>query len=182
EKDADKIIFVGDYFDTHEKINPLQQIDNFKKLLDYKKNHLEQIVLLFGNHDFHYLSTTHETYSGFKGFVKPEISSLLEKAIDADLMQMCFVYDRFLFVHAGVTKTWCQEKDVDVTKIEQELNYLLKWRPNTFCFNGWDMYGDDISQSPIWVRPKSLLKDKIDYTQVVGHTQVNKLELGHEII
>ncbi len=38
-------------------------------------------------------------------------------------------------------------------------------------YSGRDDYGDTISQSPIWVRPKSLLQDKLDgFRQIVGHT------------
>ena len=37
EKDADKIIFIGDYFDTHYDISVDQQIENFKEILDFQK-------------------------------------------------------------------------------------------------------------------------------------------------
>jgi hypothetical protein len=38
---------------------------------------------------------------------------------------------------------------------------------------GYDGYGDTISQSPLWIRPHSLLKCKVDgYRQVVGHTHL----------
>jgi len=33
----DKVIFVGDYFDTHEDISPEQQKSNFEDLVEYKK-------------------------------------------------------------------------------------------------------------------------------------------------
>ena len=49
--DFDVVVFIGDYFDTHENISPVQQIENFKELLDYKKQLPEKVVLLFGNHD-----------------------------------------------------------------------------------------------------------------------------------
>ena len=43
----------------------------------------------------------------------------------------------------------------------------LEW--NAIC--GWDDYGDTKSNSPIWVRPNALIKNKIDgYIHVVGHT------------
>ena len=39
-----------------------------------------------------------------------------------------------------------------------------------FLFNGYDGYGDDVTQSPIWVRPSSLNQDAYDMIHVVGHT------------
>ena len=40
------------------------------------------------------------------------------------------------------------------------------------------MTGDDVTQSPIWVRPHSLLSDMIkDITCVVGHTPVRHISL-----
>ena len=51
--DADKIIFVGDYFDAWH-INPAIQIFNFKEILELKASAPDQVVLLVGNHDFHY--------------------------------------------------------------------------------------------------------------------------------
>jgi hypothetical protein len=47
-------------------------------------------------------------------------------------------------------------------------------RINTLNWNyytGYDGYGDTISNSLIWVRPKSLLSNKLgNYRQIVGHT------------
>ena len=44
-----------------------------------------------------------------------------------------------------------------------------------------DMSGDDITQSPIWVRPHSLAIDMVDGIRcVVGHTQVKQLGLNEK--
>lgn len=55
--------------------------------------------------------------------------------------------------------------------------------------DGFDTYGDDIRQSPIWIRPNALLKSNIffgtDVMQIVGHTQMlypqNIHREGHNI-
>lgn len=91
---------------------------------------------------------------------------------------MCFVHENIVFSHAGITKTWFQRYIADEPllgkDLEHSINHLFKTRPNAFCFEmkgATDEYGDDIHQSPIWVRPDSLLKDKLDgFIQVVGHT------------
>ena len=55
EKEFDKFIFIGDYLDTHENITGEQQLENFKDIRKFKEDNKDKVVLLFGNHDFHYL-------------------------------------------------------------------------------------------------------------------------------
>lgn len=50
ESDADKIVFVGDYVDTHDNISPYKQVDNFKEIVEYKKENKDKVILLIGNH------------------------------------------------------------------------------------------------------------------------------------
>ncbi len=55
EKEFDKVVFVGDYFDS--KIYSAQeQIDNFLNIIDFKQSIREdqEVILLIGNHDLHY--------------------------------------------------------------------------------------------------------------------------------
>ncbi len=186
KNDFDKVVFIGDYFDTHESISSEQQKDNFKDLVAYKKANIDKVILLFGNHDYHYLKTTNETYSGFQQWHKTDIQEMLQEAIDADLMQMCYVERNVLCVHAGVTKTWCDENLVQKGFLEQTINDLFKYKPNAFKFTSGknhSPYGDDVCQTPIWVRPQSLLQDRIeDYIQVVGHTTQNKLVVTNDVI
>jgi len=166
----DKVVFVGDYFDTHDDISPEQQKQNFKNLINHKKANMDKVVLLIGNHDYHYLSSVNETYSGHQSWQAFDIRELLQAAIDANLMQMCFVWQNIIFSHAGVTKTWCKNNLVQAEFIEDSINDLFKYKPHAFKFTSGkncSPYGDDVEQSPIWVRPNSLLQDMVDgYIQV----------------
>jgi hypothetical protein len=66
-----------------------------------------------------------------------------------------------------------------------DLNELFKYKPKAFEFNGFDGYGDNTTQTPIWIRPGSLMSAnkkhdkglKKDYIQIVGHTQMRRLDL-----
>ena len=182
----DKVIFIGDYFDTHENIPPEQQKENFKEIVSFKKSNMDKVVLLCGNHDYHYLRTTNETYSGYQQWQKTDIQELLHPAIDEGLLQMCFTYDNLLFCHAGITKTWCKNNLIQEDSIEESVNDLFKFKPTSFRFTrgkNYSPYGDDVEQSPIWVRPKSLLKDRIEgFIQVVGHTSQDKLIITDDVI
>jgi len=186
EKDVDKIIFIGDYFDTHYDITVDQQIENFKELLEFKKNNMDQVVLLLGNHDFHYLKDVQEKYSGFNPFKFTDINEILEPAVTYGLVQMCFVYDKYVFTHAGVTKTWAGFYDINLNDLENSINQLFVNNKSAFRFtmgDNFDQSGNDITQTPIWVRIPSLYKDMIDgVTCVVGHSTLKKLTINNNII
>ena len=176
-EEYDKIIFIGDYFDSREDISAAEQKDNFKELLDFKKANPDNVVLLVGNHDYHYLPVG-ETYSGFQEWQKTDIREMIEKALKEDLMQMTFLYNNYLFSHAGVTHTWLANQGYNNEPIDTFINDLFKYKPLAFKFASGENhspFGDDITQSPIWVRPASLIKDGVDYVQVVGHTSQNEI-------
>jgi len=182
----DKVVFVGDYFDSHEQISPHQQIENFEEIVAFKKDNPEQVVLLFGNHDYHYLPDVRERYSGYQPALKASVQPLLTSAIDEGLLQMCFVWENLLFSHAGVTKTWCQRNHIPLESMVESINHLLRHRPASFAFTPGvndDPTGDDVEQSPIWVRPASLRKDLMgDFIQVVGHTVQKNLKVNEPLI
>lgn len=186
----DKVVFIGDYFDTHEDVSPNQQKENFKDIIAYKKANMDKVVLLFGNHDYHYLRTTNEQYSGFQQWQKTDIQELLHSAIDEKLLKMCFLYDNILFTHAGLTKTWSKNmlgnENISIEILEKTINDLFLYQPNSFKFTSGknaSPYGDDVEQSPIWVRPQSLFLDLIDgYKQVVGHTTQKQLHITPNVI
>jgi len=183
----DKVVFIGDYFDTHESISPEQQKENFKDIVAYKKANMDKVMLLFGNHDYHYLRTTNETYSGYQQWQKTDIQELLHSAIDEGLLKMCFSFDNLIFSHAGITQTWCDNNLLNEgASIDDLINALFKYKPNSFKFTSGknhSPYGDDVEQSPIWVRPNSLLKDRIEgFIQIVGHTTQNKLVITDDVI
>lgn len=186
EADADKVVFVGDYFDSREGHTPDQQIDNFKDIVEYKKQNMDKVILLVGNHDAHYLRGFNETYSGYQAAKAIDIGELLESAITDNLLQMCYINGKYVFTHAGVTKTWCElalgqpTPSVDEV-LEAAINDMFRFQPYVFKFNmgaNFSQTGNDICQTPIWVRPQALVSDMIDNAIcVVGHTSVNELAI-----
>ncbi|MCS7003799.1 MAG: metallophosphoesterase [Cytophagales bacterium] len=180
--DFDKAVFVGDYFDTHENISPEQQLDNFQEILLYKRSFPEKITLLIGNHDYHYLSFTTDRYSGFQEKFCTPIRLLLEDALQNRELQACYRHHHFLFSHAGITRTWLFNQGFlfdDSIPVEQFVNELFIKNPQAFAFTigkNQSYTGDDICQTPIWVRPTSLSKDGIEgFVHVVGHTSVHHI-------
>lgn len=175
--DVDHIVFLGDYFDDYGKTTAEHQINNFLEICELKKSF--PITMLIGNHDFHYITDLpHERYSGYQQRAAVAICDVLIK----NTLQRCFTADGVLYSHAGVTKTWLY--GTGFTKEEYVEDYINKLPLNSFRFTPdehCDMYGDSITQSTIWVRPKSLLADALPFKQVVGHTRQDDITIDRGI-
>jgi hypothetical protein len=182
----DHCIFMGDYLDSREGIAADQQLKNFEAILNFKRKNLSSITLLLGNHDYHYLLTNSERYSGFQPEIQAEAAHMLQPAIDAGHIQPCLITENLLFSHAGITNTWCKKNNVHMIDLQNEINQLLQTSPDAFQFTygkNFSPFGDDIDQSPIWVRPNSLKEDMIHgYTQIVGHTTQNKIRTDDNLL
>ncbi len=160
ENKADLYIFLGDYFDSFTHTAE-QQIENFNEIVEFSKSH--NAVMLKGNHDQHYFPHCSQRYSGFQ----QKACFMIRHTLSMADLKICHIEGNYIFSHAGVTKTFLLENDISVHDISE----YYKYRPSAFEHQGPNPYGDSINEGPLWVRPKSLIKDKIDgYIQVVGHT------------
>ena len=182
KENPDRVIFIGDYFDSFD-IGPAEQMFNFKEIIEFKKQAKDiEVILLVGNHDFHYYPGG-ETYSGYKAGSAPAIRQLLEE--NKDHLQMCYQLDNILCTHAGIGHNWLVEQErYESGSIVDFVNDLWNYKPNQFMFCGFDPYGDSFTQTPIWIRPMSLMSGnketflKKDYIQIVGHTGVRMIDMG----
>ena len=144
--------------------------------------------MLIGNHDHHYYPEVGYTgTSGYQSGIAPSINQVIDE--NRQHLQIAYSFDEFLFTHAGVSPTFMDGEFGEEGWVEDNvvelLNDLFKYKPKSFDFNGTDPYGDNTYQTPIWIRPKSLMAVnkkhdkglKKKYIQIVGHTQVKKLDL-----
>lgn len=170
DQPCDKIIFIGDYVDTHENITGLQQVENLREIIDFKQRNSDKVILLVGNHDYQYWpGVENEWYSGFQSAMKASFRYEFETY--QDLFQMCYVENDIIFSHAGFTEEFVEKRIGSFS--EKNVNDIFKYKPLTFAFYHGDRSGcgDHPFQSCIWVRPQSLMRDHLSgYKQVVGHT------------
>lgn len=178
----DRIVFIGDYFDSFT-INTEDQVNNFLDIIEYKKTSNKEVVLLIGNHDLHYITGENGT-SGYQRIGKYQIEPIIEA--NKKYLQMAYQFDNILCTHAGVSEEWLKkhipETDDAFLHIADQINDLWKYKPDAFLFDGWNSYGDDIGQTPVWIRPISLMRDsknikKQGIIQVVGHTHQEKIDI-----
>ena len=180
KESPDRVVFIGDYFDSFD-IKSTEQMFNFKEIIAFKESNQCEVILLIGNHDYHYYPGG-ETYSGYQHGAAPAIKQLLEE--NKHHMQMCYQLDNILCSHAGIGHNWLVEQEkYESGSIADFVNDIWNYKPIRFMFYGFDPYGDNKTQTPIWIRPKSLLAGnketflKKDYIQIAGHTQVNKIDI-----
>jgi hypothetical protein len=175
----DRVIFIGDYFDSFDN-TAVEQMHNFQEIIDWKQSGQSEVIMLIGNHDYHYMRGVTQYYSGYQSGARPAIEQLLYE--NRQHMQMCYQMGDFLFTHAGVSYDWLKiNKWEGWESVEEKVNDLWEYTPNVFGFAGRDPYGDSKISSPIWIRPYSLQQANRDtlrdqFIQVVGHTTQGKID------
>ena len=178
----DRVIFMGDYCDPYAyNIGSEEVYNNFLEILKLKKAEPDKFVLLFGNHDLHYLvasRNSRERYSRFDGNLiqKYKLNDLLEEGLKDGTFQVAYSlpHTDLFFVHATISVRWYNLNilhnnfnafredgitsigpyESDKVELETQLNKLLRSVPEAFYFNGpmWDMYGYADTQGPLWWR------------------------------
>jgi len=77
EADANKFVFLGDYFDSFD-LSGVIQMHNFKEIIEFKKTSGKEIVMLIGNHDYHYFPEINDSStSGYQTRLASVIKQLL---------------------------------------------------------------------------------------------------------
>ena len=198
---ADNITFIGDYLDSFD-ISGIEQLFNLENIVQYKKdtelNSNIKVHLLIGNHDLHYWPgiKDRDGVSGFQPTMLHQFEYFFRQ--NQKMFKMAVQIGHNLCTHAGVTETFLKDvgyyKEYDGVKyVEEFLNEFFHHKPNEFDFYACydrhyglmsiDPYGNNIQQSPVWVRPNSLMKDnkggelKNTYIQIVGHTKQNTIDI-----
>jgi hypothetical protein len=175
KEDFTEFYFVGDYFDSFD-LPFIRQYRNFRELCERARED-RRIKLCLGNHDYHYLGkVTGQQYSGYQDKHCYEIYQILEQNID--LLKVVYVTeDNYIISHAGVSEWFMKRmKKAGYTTVE-DINTAFAGDRNILNFNGRNPFGDDVTQSPIWIRPDSLEKQPVaGYNQIVGHTPVGAIK------
>lgn len=183
-------VFVGDYFDPYDYIPYNALKSNFLEIMEFKNQYPDKVVLLYGNHDFHY-------------FYEGEEASRYDYEHEDDIQRLFtkFKYNFYgvayspckkcLISHAGLTKEWVNEylpdikEDTPVKDIEFAVNEL--WEINKYAFSfehnctADDCFGFSPQHGPLWVRDKTLYEHAfnkdLDWAQIVGHTWRDNIEV-----
>lgn len=196
----DKVVFMGDYFDPYAyNISYDDRWDNFQKILELKKKDPFKVILLFGNHDFHYLPNIREKYSRYDNTMaldpKFRVGETFEKLLHDDVLLLGYTVPgtRLFFSHATISIPWYNRFILGKTKSEIEeapvlavpdleearvrLEVVMNRIPiESYAFTDayWDVYGYDPSNSPLWWRCMNQYGDGLQVENILkGLIQVN---------
>jgi hypothetical protein len=192
EQDADTFVFVGDYFDSFTIKGP-DQINNFLDIIEFKKQSKVPVILLIGNHDYHYYPGIEDNgTSGYQTLMAPSIKHVVDD--NKQHLQAAYQVDEFVFTHAGLSSEWLDDNIVmwDVPNLAMYVNDLFYYQPQKLAYRPYKQvgstvygvggYGSETFQGPLWIRPKALMAANRDtlrnqIIQVVGHTPQDTIDI-----
>ena len=175
-EDPDEVILLGDYFDSWD-IWPEDQEESYQKTLELRQEHLSKgrgsWIMLLGNHDTHYLPMWPGRCSGWSQDTEFRVQSKLNRGLNDGTLRMAWVDTdiRTIYSHAGLSQAWYEKW------LSGSLGNIETVTFDAFRFVGADPYGDDPRNSPLWIRPGSLMGDPYQdesghiWDQVFGHTE-----------
>jgi predicted phosphodiesterase len=188
---VDKIVIGGDYADPYEIISKNDILTEIYDLFDIYDEHKDKIILLWGNHDVHYLNENFIQSSRYDYSLKKELSMLYEE-YENDI-KVAYKYKNYLWTHGGISNSWLRKhinlmknyfnlKD-DLSNIDSVLNQIFFTTDKHILSEigsirgGFDTYG-----GPFWCDyreiyyPKENHDDMIEgFNQIIGHTQVKDI-------
>jgi hypothetical protein len=185
-------VFVGDYFDSFT-IKGVDQINNFLDIIEFKKQSKVPVILLIGNHDYHYYPGIEDSgTSGYQTLMAPSIKHVVSD--NKQYLQAAYQVGEFVFTHAGLSSEWLDDMVVgwSVDSLDATINDLFRFQPQKLAYRSYKQvgstvygvggYGSETFQGPIWIRPKALmtankktLRNQI--IQVVGHTPQDTIDI-----
>ena len=192
EQDADMFVFVGDYFDSFTIKGP-DQINNFLDIVEFKKQSKVPVILLIGNHDYHYYPGIEDSgTSGYQTLMAPSIKHVVSD--NKQYLQAAYQSGEFVFTHAGLSSEWLDDivDGWSVDSLDATINDLFRFQPNKLAYRSYKQvgstvygvggYGSETFQGPIWIRPKALMAAnkktlRKQIIQVVGHTPQETIDI-----
>lgn len=172
-------VFLGDYLDPYpdEGILSAKAYGEFISILEFKKQYPNNVILLIGNHDYHYINLYADRCSRFDRKNMSLFNSIFNK--NKDLFQLTYATEDCLFSHGGLINKWLEDYNLEVydTPIEVS-NYLNKLYnegdENSDIKKGLQVVsfyrGGYFNGSIIWRDVREPINE--DFYQVFGHTQL----------
>lgn len=200
----DRIIFLGDYLDPYpeegKEYSPQELFDNLMDIIAIKRDYMDKVVLLKGNHDQHYASEMFRALAC--GSRCDTINWSIYNAVfvrNHELFKLAHLEEingiPYLFSHAGLTLNWINKVNSSIWKLAdnkisvadpdiierinelddndegQELLSIIGRYRNVIGPRSGSILWADIEEHAIPDAPKAYGLNKV--FQVVGHSRLN---------
>ena len=99
-------IFVGDFFDPYTWIPYADLRRNFLEIIAFKHKFPDNVILLYGNHDYEYLPGIFEESNRYDALNARKITNLLTDNASSFYGVAYAIGERYLVTHAGLTRPW----------------------------------------------------------------------------
>lgn len=182
----DKVIFLGDYCDSHScEVTGEEIYEIFVEVIRLKKEMPEKIELLLGNHDLQYYfyrtDYFNKVYFGQFDFATADMFSEMFKK-EKRLFKAAYQIGNFLFTHAGLTKKMREEfAEIPMKKLASTLNKKFLTKKKIDCrllWMGKNRCGFEPTGSIFWADIRDFAEGiPEDLWQIVGHNQVKEITL-----
>ena len=177
--DHDKFIFSGDYVDSFG-IDNVTMKKNLLDIIELKKKYPDKIVLLWGNHDIHYLLGNEYYCSDCRPAMRYDYFEIFHS--NEELFQFSLQIKDYLWTHAGLNAGWFEKRFKpfadeykNAASISELLNIAFSKRNPSLFDVGYIRGGSYEVGGPLWCDKSELLSDPLkDYNQIVGHNRVKE--------
>jgi len=170
---CDGVVFAGDYLDPYPDGGKVkgadEMMENLGEIVEFKKDNPEDVTLLIGNHDLHYI-VDEPMCTRFDYVNRARYHRFFEE--NAGLFDVCKMLDDTLFTHAGVAEEWGNRHGITADGVVGELEALYKDDVWSFAETGLLRGGELLSGSPVWSDVREAKRR--DWFQVFGHTRATR--------
>jgi len=183
----DKIIFIGDYVDSFTLTNPTIS-HNLFDLIQFRKDNPDKVVLLWGNHDLHYLfgSMLHRC-TGYRPEARFDLYDMFNK--NRELFKAAYQVNNSLWTHAGIHAGWYKQRfnkyiktnNLEGFNISDQICYAFDRYEKSLFDVGYLRGGNYDVGGPFWCDRRELTNNPLrGYHQIVGHTKVSDYNTIHK--
>lgn len=180
EHPDDRIVFLGDYCDPYDQISNFDVLNNLLDIINLKHKRKDDIILLLGNHDMHYI------YEGFPVGTRYNhgIAELLKALFEDErkLFQFAYQEGNTLYTHAGVSNLWWNKyfegkTGEDAPSIAEQLNKPTAEQLKSMFLVGRSRGGCSERGGIFWADLNETSNDPLTGVhQVVGHSQTERIQ------
>lgn len=188
----DILCLIGDYVDS--KYYTSVEIKHLlEHVIQYKRDNMDRVILLLGNHDWQYMYGVEYRCSGYRPEMKDDLYKLFND--NKELFKVAWRNGDYMATHGGLLSEWvyrysnrldyyADKFNIDrVNDIDLLLNAISETPDRWILATIPDIRGGGHSSigGPIWA-DKSEIQNKNKasclhkYVHIVGHSRVDKIE------